>query len=388
MMSVPMWHANYADDKGHIMFVFDGLVPRRNGHDYDYWSGVVPGDTSETLWTDYLSFDELPKSIDPPSRLDTRTRTSRRGTMTLPLLDRTKYAPYVAPTGEALPQMRTLRSRRMITEDPKISYEQLIAKKHSTRMELADRVLPDLLKAANGGTEAARVLEKWDRMTDADSRGAVLFQLFVDRYFSGPGGIAAKLRVKFDPARPLDSAYGLNDPASALAALAAAAEECRELYGALDVKWGDVFRFASGNADLPGNGGPGGSGLFRTIAFTRKVGNRYYAANGETIVCAIEFGPSQQARCTLGYGNATQAGFAASRGSVAADGAEDASSGVAGEEGDRSEPGEARELLTFTAGGEPVSRRCLGFPGREFKKGYRREGGKESLQVPVQSLRR
>ena len=81
-----------------------------------------------------------------------------------------------------------------------------------------------------------------------------------------------------------------------------------KLYGALDVKWGDVFRFASGKVDLPGNGGPGGSGLFRTIAFTRKEGNRYYAANGETIVCAIEFGPSQQARCTLGYGNSTQTG--------------------------------------------------------------------------------
>ena len=67
MMSVPMWHANYADDKKHIMFVFDGLVPKRRVRDYQYWSGVVPGDTSETLWTDYLSFDELPKSVDPPS---------------------------------------------------------------------------------------------------------------------------------------------------------------------------------------------------------------------------------------------------------------------------------------------------------------------------------
>jgi acyl-homoserine-lactone acylase len=32
------------------------------------------------------------------------------------------------------------------------------------------------------------------------------------------------------------------------------------------------------------------------------------AANGETIVYAVEFGPAQQARCTLGYGNSTQAG--------------------------------------------------------------------------------
>ena len=46
MMAVPMWHANYADDKGHLMFVFDGLVPKRNGHDYNYWSIVVAGDTS------------------------------------------------------------------------------------------------------------------------------------------------------------------------------------------------------------------------------------------------------------------------------------------------------------------------------------------------------
>src|SRR5712691_8615364 len=294
MMSVPMWHANYADDKGHLMFVFDGLVPRRNGHDYEYWSRVVPGDTSATMWSDYLSFDELPKAIDPAVGW-TQNTNEPPWDMTLPLLDRTKYAPYVAPSGETLPQMRTLRSRRMITEDAKISYEQLIAKKHSTRMELADRVLPDLLEAADGGSEAARVLETWDRMTDADSRGAVLFQLFVNRYFSGPGGMAARLRVKFDPARPLDSAYGLNDPASALAALAAAAAECQKLYGALEVKWGDVFRFKSGDVDLPGNGGPGGSGLFRTIAFTRKEGNRYYAASGETIVCAIEFSPSQQA---------------------------------------------------------------------------------------------
>ncbi len=139
-------------------------------------------------------------------------------------------------------------------------------------MELADRVLPDLLKAADG-TEAARVLANWDRHTDVDSRGAVLFQMFVDRYFSAAsGGMADKLRVKYDPDRPLESAHGLADPASAAAALSAAADECRARYGALDVKWGDVFRFASGNADLPGNGGPGGSGLFRTIAFTRREG--------------------------------------------------------------------------------------------------------------------
>jgi acyl-homoserine-lactone acylase len=314
MMSVPMWHANYADDQGHIMFVFDGLVPRRRVHDFQYWSRVVPGDSSETLWTDYLSFDELPKSIDPEGGWH-QNANEPPWLMTLPQLDRTKYPAYVAPTGEALPTMRTLRSLRMITEDARISYEQLLAKKHSTRMELADRILPDLLKAA-AGTEAGRVLAKWDRNTDIDSRGAVLFQLFVERYFSAAnGGMANKLRVPYDVRRPLETAHGLADPAGALTALTAAADECRTRYGTLDVKWGDVYRFASGKADLPGNGGSGGSGLFRTITYSRRDGNRFYAASGETIVCAVEFGraprdnaPAQRAECLLGYGNATQPG--------------------------------------------------------------------------------
>jgi acyl-homoserine-lactone acylase len=183
-------------------------------------------------------------------------------------------------------------------------------------VELADRVLPDLLKAGAMVAEASesnptlgeaiRVLQQWDRHTDGDSRGAVLFQLFADRFLSG--NVADRLGSAYDPDRPLETGLGLSNPAAALEALGAAAEECRTRYGALDVKWGDVYRFASGTADVPGNGGPGGLGLFRTIAFSRREGNRFYAASGETIVCAIEFARTQRAQCLLGYGNATQPG--------------------------------------------------------------------------------
>ncbi len=307
MMAIPMWNANYADADGHIMMVFDGLVPKRNAGDYQAWQKVMPGNSSANLWTEYLSFDELPKSIDPPSGW-TQNTNEPPWTMTLPPLDRSLYPAYVAPAGDTMPQMRTLRSLHMITEDPKISYEKLVADKLSTRMELADKVLPDLLKAAAGGTEAARVLEKWDHLTETDSRGAVLFQLFADRYLGGNGGIAARMRVKYDPAKPLETGYGLADPASALEALAAAAEQCRKTYGSLDVKWGDVFRFASGTGDVPGNGGSGNSGVFRTVAFTRKAGDKFYAAHGETFVCAIEFSATQRAQCSVSYGNSSQPG--------------------------------------------------------------------------------
>jgi acyl-homoserine-lactone acylase len=200
----------------------------------------------------------------------------------------------------------------MITQDKLINYDQLLADKHSTRLELADAVLPDLLKAAAGSTDpdvlaASAVLEKWDHNANAGSRGAVLFQQFYEDYFAGKL-IDPLLRVRWNPAAPLDSAHGLANPTEALQHLASAAQTCRKLYGSLDVPWGDFYRFASGSADLPGNGADGAVGSFRTIQFGRKEGNKHYASAGETFVCAIEFAKTQRANCLLSYGNSSQHG--------------------------------------------------------------------------------
>lgn len=301
MMAVPMWNANYADADGHIMMVYDGLVPKRSTGDVKYWAGVVPGNTSKTMWTEYLSYDELPKSLDPSSGFNQNVNEPP-WFMTMPMLDASRYPAYLSPLEVGGSLFRAKRSYRLLTEAPKISYEQMLANKLSTRMEMADAVLPDLLQAA-AGTEAAAVLTKWDRSTETGSRGAVLFKLFTDKY-----RVEANLRVKFDPQHPVDSAHGLADPTAAATALAAAAEECKKTYGSLDVAWGDVNRYGSGNADLPGDGGSGRLGVFRTIDFGKKVGSHNYATHGETFVCAIEFAEKQNAQCSLSYGNFSQPG--------------------------------------------------------------------------------
>ncbi len=95
MMAVPMWNANYADADGHIMMVFDGLVPKRSTGDVKYWAGVVPGNTSKTMWTEYLSYDELPKSLDPPSGFNQNVNEPP-WFMTMPMLDASKYPAYLS----------------------------------------------------------------------------------------------------------------------------------------------------------------------------------------------------------------------------------------------------------------------------------------------------
>jgi len=305
MMAVPMWNANYADADGHIMMVYDGLVPKRSTGDVKYWAGVVPGNTSKTMWTEYLSYEELPKSLDPPSGFNQNVNEPP-WFMTMPMLDASKYPAYLSPPDIGASLFRAKRSYRLLTESAKIGYDQFLANKLSTRVEFADAILPDLLKAAPE-SEAKRVLAGWDRSTETGSRGAVLFKMFTDKYLAR-ANMMDLLRVKFDPMHPVDSAYGLADPDGAVKALMAAAEECKKTYGSLDVAWGEVNRYASGNADLPGDGGPARLGVFRTIDFGKKVGDRNYATHGETFVCAIEFAEKQNAQCSLSYGNFSQPG--------------------------------------------------------------------------------
>ena len=66
-LEIPMFTVMYADREGHIMHLFNGQVPIRKKGDFKYWSGTIPGNTSETLWTTNHPYGDLPRVVDPPS---------------------------------------------------------------------------------------------------------------------------------------------------------------------------------------------------------------------------------------------------------------------------------------------------------------------------------
>ena len=180
-LQVPMFNVMYADQAGHILYLFGGRVPVRSCCDAAYWSGVVPGDSSGNLWTSTLGYDQLPRLLDPPTGWLQNTNDPP-WTSTLPSqLDPAKFPAWLSPVGM---HFRAQRSARMLTEDSSITFDELVAYKHDTRMELADRVLDELVAAAKASGRplagrAADVLAAWDRKAMADSRGAVLFSYWV-----------------------------------------------------------------------------------------------------------------------------------------------------------------------------------------------------------------
>lgn len=299
----------YADRDGHIMHFYGGNTPVRAAGSRAHWEGIVPGESSANLWTGVHGFDEMPKVVDPISGY-VQNANEPPWWSTFPLaLDPAQYPAYMATRTMSL---RAQRSVAMLDADPSITYEELIDYKHSTRMELADRLLDDLLPAVRAsGSAAARaaadVLERWDRSADADSRGAVLFVEWWRALGQRPrtGSVWSRGWSSESPRLTPD---GLSDPAGAVAALETAAATVVRRFGAIDVKWGDVYRVRRDSVDLPSNGAAGTYGVFRVIGYEAAGPDRYRAVGGDSYVAAIEFSSPVRARSIVGVGNASRAG--------------------------------------------------------------------------------
>ncbi len=278
-LQLPTFTVMYADTEGHIMHLFGGRTPVRSPGDY---SGTVPGVSAANLWTRTHPYEDLPLVVDPPSGW-LQNSNDPPWTTTFPaLLDPSRFPAYLAPRTMSF---RAQRSVRLLSSAPHMSLEELIVAKHSTRMELADRILDEVLALPTTrplARQAQEILSSWDRCADAESRGAVLFQEFVKA--AGRGLFA----VPFDPADPLRTPRGLGG--------AAAIESALETAGSVGaVAWGERYKLPDGE---PANGAPGDLGVVRVL-YPQVPG-------GDSYVAALEMTSPPRARVLLAYGNASE----------------------------------------------------------------------------------
>lgn len=328
--NIPMYNILYADRDGHIEYLFNAPVPRRSEGDYEMWSRPVDGSTSKTMPTGTLSYDELPKLIDPASGYVQNSNEPPWDAGWPTMIDPKKYPAYVSPVW---PYFRSDRGLRMLSEDKKISFEMLLQKKLSTRAEAADRLLPDLLAAVDAyGTprakQAAAVLKAWDRQTEETSTGALLFWNWATK-FGMPSAAPSSVKnykVAYAYDAPLTTPAGIKDPAAAAAMLDEAAKETEATFGALDKPWGEFLHLQINNqsdgvtsvprgpalngVDLPGNGGPGAIGIFRVVTPGPRVDGISTPIHGDGFTMAVEFSQPIKAKVLVSYGDCSQPGCA------------------------------------------------------------------------------
>ncbi|HSZ52809.1 MAG TPA: penicillin acylase family protein [Caulobacteraceae bacterium] len=310
MMQVPTFNIIYGDKDGHIEYLFNGLLPRHDFGDLKYWTSTVPGDTSKTLWKDYLSYGELPKVIDPTGSVVQNSNDPPWDAGFPSVIDPAPYRAYISPN--AL-EVRMERGVQLLSEPAKISFDELVRKRWSTHALLADRLLPDLnAEVQASGDDLAKkamtVLNAWDRTTDADSRGSLLFTMWVDAMKTPNGVTDAGWRVAYDIHRPLETPMGLADPAGALKALDAAAQELLAAKGSLDAPWSSEMRLIWGGRNMPASGASGNYGDINVVDYgPPKDGVR--AANfGASFVAVVDFSTPTRAKVLMSYGDSSQPG--------------------------------------------------------------------------------
>ncbi len=182
MQAIPSLNAAYADRSGRIGYFYNAKLPvRAPGYD---WAGIVPGDTSATLWNDSLPWDALPKVVNPPSGFVQNCNSSPYETT----IGAGNPNPEDFPASAGIETQMTNRALRALEQlgaDPSLTDEELRAIKFdvtvSERSELfafleraraavdAAGVDPKSLEAS-----AAALLRSWDRRADSDNRATTL----------------------------------------------------------------------------------------------------------------------------------------------------------------------------------------------------------------------
>ncbi|MGL5034626.1 MAG: penicillin acylase family protein, partial [Microcystaceae cyanobacterium] len=307
-LQLPMFNILYSDIKGNIFYLHNAIAPKRKAGNWQDWQKIQPGDSDENLWTEYHPYSTLPKLTNPKTGWLQNTNDPP-WTSTFPSeLDPKNYPPDLAGSSlvDAENIFRTQGSLKLLKDSSKLSLEDIIKDKFSSRLEISDRLLPLLIPAAKMlanplGLEAAEVLKKWDRQANSDSRGMVLFMLWVstldtNRVFSKP----------WQEANPLDTPSGLADINTALAVLEGVAAQVKLLYGSLDVSWGEVATMQQGKYQLPASGASGKLGSFRVLNFATTADQKFRATFGDSYIAVIEFSDPIQAKTLMVYGNSSQ----------------------------------------------------------------------------------
>lgn len=240
--AIPMLNTIYADREGNVFYVYNGRLPKRSAR-WD-WSEYLPGDTSETLWTEHLAFDELPQVLNPASGFVQNSNSSPFQTTAGP--ENPRAEDYPASLGiETGMTNRSLRARELLGADTSITFDELVAYKldtaYSRRSKMARLVGRAVARRPASDPaldEALATLARWDLDTRVDDRQAALAVLAFGRFIDSGD----------NDAEPTDDEL--------LAALREASATLRKFHGGLEVPWGEVNRLRRGAVDLPVGGAP------------------------------------------------------------------------------------------------------------------------------------
>ena len=231
-----------ATREGQIARYYVARMPARPAAAQVDWSGVLPGDRSDLIWSDFEPFDALPHMIAPQAGY---VLDANHSPFTVTRTDEDPD-PAAYPDRFGIETEMTNRGRRavaLMADLDQVSRSDLLAVKYDGIYDpesFAGRLQARIAAMAFGAdlADAAALVAGWDRATDLDNRAAAL-------------SVMTALLL-FDQA---ETAAALSED-QIRSALGEAAELLRGVHGRIDPPWRDVNRLRRGERSVALAGGP------------------------------------------------------------------------------------------------------------------------------------
>jgi acyl-homoserine-lactone acylase len=266
LQALPSINYIYADEKGNIGYVYNGLFPvRAEGRD---WRLVQPGDRSDTIWHGYLPFDRVPQIWNPKSGyVFNSNNTPFEATGAQDALKPADFSPTMGiqtdMTNRAYRAQETFGADAAITAEAFRAYKFDLA--FSDRSDVA-REIAEVVKVdpeSDSDLKSAQALLKsWDRRTNIGSRAAAL---------------AVLMRT--------EAAHSDSHPdVPPIDALRHAINTLKTHFGRIDPEWGQVNRMRRGQLELPIDGGPD---IYRAVYGVAQKDGTLTAAAGDTLIMFV-----------------------------------------------------------------------------------------------------
>ena len=283
-----MFNVDYADREGNIYYLYYGRLPVRS-EDYD-WSGFLPGNTSETLWTEYLSLEQLPQVLNPNSGFVQNCNSTPYQTTVGPGNPRPEdYAPTLGI--ETNMTNRSLRALELFSADKSITEEEFHSYKYDMTYssqgdmpayiaQIVQAPLPD-----DPGVQAALdEVKAWDLKGDPANTGI---------------GLVVWTLQSLDFPNPEQI-----EPSALAQAFVNTVRTFTEAHGRIDVPWKEINRLKRGQVDLGLGGGPD---LLHAVYGQMQDDGHLWGRQGDSYVMLITWDRDGQVRSRSihQYGSAT-----------------------------------------------------------------------------------
>jgi acyl-homoserine lactone acylase PvdQ len=313
----------YADDKGNIAYWHGNFMPKRDAK-YN-WSKPVDGTTKATEWKGLHTVEELIQVKNPGTGWIQNCNSSPFTVSGISSPKKADFPKYMAPNGD---NFRGINAVQLLKNNTAFTLDKIIATAYNKHLPAFDVLVPALIKAYNANksnpsyaalAEPMQLISKWDHNVSETSIATTLSIEWAQKLWP----IILKGMDEDDESDQVDKTIHFANTADAkilIAPLIIVISELEKKFGTWKQPWGEVNRFQrlTGNiTELFDDSKPSlPAGLAASTwgclpSFTSKSfngTNRRYGYNGNSFICAVEFGKKVTAKSLLAGGESGDPG--------------------------------------------------------------------------------